>query len=81
MAPSQNGADGNPDDPEQEVQSSAAQTTATEDGAAVTHEQRWRMIAEAAYFRAEKRGFLGGEMADDWMQAEAEIDAMLAEKK
>ena len=43
----------------------------------VSAEDRWRMIAEAAYYRAENRGFVGGDMADDWMQAAAEIDNML----
>lgn len=37
-------------------------------------EQRYRMIAEAAYFRAERRGFLGGDELRDWLDAEAEID-------
>jgi hypothetical protein len=37
-------------------------------------EQRERMIAEAAYFRAKQRGFQGGDPLDDWLQAEAEID-------
>jgi hypothetical protein len=37
-------------------------------------EQRQRMIAEAAYLRAERRGFQGGDPLDDWLQAEAEID-------
>lgn len=46
----------------------------------VTAEERYRMIAEAAYFRAEKRGFLGGDVAGDWLQAEAEIDQMLNEQ-
>jgi prefoldin subunit 5 len=36
------------------------------------------MIAEAAYFRAEHRGFQGGDPLDDWLQAEAEIDRMTA---
>lgn len=35
-------------------------------------EQR-RMIAEAAYFRALKRGFNGGDPLDDWLAAEREI--------
>ena len=43
----------------------------------VTPEERWRMIAEAAYYRAEHRGFVGGDTADDWLQASAEIDNML----
>jgi hypothetical protein len=35
------------------------------------------MIAEAAYFRAERRGFNGGDAVRDWCEAEAEIDAQL----
>lgn len=31
------------------------------------------MISEAAYYRAEKRGFVPGLEADDWVQAEAEV--------
>jgi Protein of unknown function (DUF2934) len=38
---------------------------------------RYRMIAEAAYFRAETRGFVGGDAARDWLEAEAEIDKIL----
>jgi hypothetical protein len=37
------------------------------------------MIAEAAYFRAERRGFNGGDAVRDWCEAEAEIDARLRE--
>jgi hypothetical protein len=44
---------------------------------AVSAEARQKMIAEAAYYLAEKRGFTGNEAYDDWMRAEAEIDAML----
>jgi hypothetical protein len=33
------------------------------------------MIADAAYFRAEQRGFQGGDPLRDWLQAEAEVDA------
>jgi Protein of unknown function (DUF2934) len=43
----------------------------------VTPEQRYQMIAEAAYFRAEKRGFVGGDVSQDWLEAEAEIDSIL----
>lgn len=43
----------------------------------VSPEERYRMIAEAAYYRAEKRGFGGGDMAEDWREAEAEIDSIL----
>jgi hypothetical protein len=34
---------------------------------------REQMIAEAAYFIAEARGFSGDHALDDWLQAEAEI--------
>lgn len=43
----------------------------------VSAETRQKMIAEAAYYLAEKRGFAGDEAYDDWVKAEAEIDAML----
>jgi hypothetical protein len=46
----------------------------------VTPEERQHMIAIAAYVRAEKRGFVGGDARDDWVQAEAEIDALLKKK-
>jgi hypothetical protein len=35
------------------------------------------MISEAAYYRAEKRGFQPGLEAEDWEQAEAEVKARL----
>ena len=37
------------------------------------------MIAQAAYFRAEKRGFAAGCELDDWLEAEREIARMLDE--
>jgi len=45
--------------------------------AAITSEQRERMIAEAAYYIAEHRNFQGGDPGQDWLQAEAEIDRSL----
>lgn len=38
---------------------------------------RDEMIAVAAYYCAERRGFNGGDPVVDWLTAEAEIDAML----
>jgi len=35
------------------------------------------MIAEAAYYLAEHRGFQGGDPVRDWLLAEAEIDHRL----
>lgn len=43
----------------------------------VSDGQRRQMIAEAAYFRAERRGFSGGDAVRDWCEAEAEVDARL----
>lgn len=42
-------------------------------GAVLTPADRRRMIAEAAYFRAERRGFAVGGELDDWLAAEAEL--------
>jgi hypothetical protein len=36
---------------------------------------RRRRIEEAAYFRAERRGFAPGFELVDWLEAEAEVDA------
>ena len=41
------------------------------------HEKR-HMVAMAAYFRAERRGFAPGHEVEDWAAAEAEIEARLA---
>lgn len=38
---------------------------------------RGELIAKAAYFLALARGFAGGDPIDDWLRAEAEIDARL----
>ena len=32
-----------------------------------------RMVAEAAYYRAEKRGFEPGDEQEDWLEAEQEM--------
>lgn len=52
-------------------------TSASAQKMPVTPEQRYQMITEAAYFRAEKRGFVGGDPALDWVEAEAEIDCII----
>ena len=44
--------------------------------ATVTAEQRYNMITEAAYFIAEKHGFMG-DSVQFWLMAEAEVDAKL----
>ncbi len=43
--------------------------------------QRRNYIEMAAYYIAERRGFIGGNEADDWAAAEIEIDRLLKEGK
>ena len=40
----------------------------------ITAEKRLKLIREAAFLRAEKRGFRDGSPVEDWLQAEKEVD-------
>jgi hypothetical protein len=42
-------------------------------GPAINAQEREMLIARAAYFRAEKRGFVPGSELQDWVEAEAEV--------
>jgi len=55
----------------------AASAVATTFGQFVGPEQRAALIAEAAFFRSEKRGFAPGHEDEDWLAAESEVDAKL----
>jgi hypothetical protein len=44
----------------------------------VSNETRYQMIAEAAYLRAERRGFEPGREIEDWLAAEEEVNRVLA---
>ena len=44
-------------------------------------EEHYRMIAIAAYYRAEKRGFIGGDPAQDWVHAEAEVERLIGKSE
>lgn len=58
-----------------DIQSAAASgAQSAEVGKAEPRPERHRMISEAAYFRAERRGFAPGSDVDDWLAAEADID-------
>ena len=46
-------------------------------GGPAANAERWRLIAEAAYYRAQARGFAPGQEIEDWLQAEAEVDRRL----
>jgi len=47
----------------------------------VSQDERRRLIAEAAYFRAAQRGFEGGDPVADWLAAEIEINRVLPSPK
>ena len=54
----------------------ARKSTVKKEKANPSPEEVWKLIAEAAYYRAEKRGFAHGMALDDWLEAEKEIDAL-----
>jgi Protein of unknown function (DUF2934) len=43
----------------------------------LTEEQRRAMIAEAAYYMAERRGFESGHELEDWLYAESQLEAAI----
>ncbi|HEY1726380.1 MAG TPA: DUF2934 domain-containing protein [Steroidobacteraceae bacterium] len=45
--------------------------------AVIDPERRRTLIAEIAYYRAERRGFEPGHENEDWLSAEAEVDTAL----
>ncbi|HEY2591515.1 MAG TPA: DUF2934 domain-containing protein [Steroidobacteraceae bacterium] len=47
----------------------------------VSADTRRAMVAEAAYLRAERRGFAAGHEEEDWLAAEKEVDALLSEEQ
>ena len=46
-------------------------------GVEISDDVRRAMIAECAYLRAERRGFVSGQEEEDWLAAEAEVDRLL----
>jgi hypothetical protein len=50
-----------------------------EPGQPVSADERRRLITEAAYFRANERGF-GSDPIGDWLVAEKEVDAALSRR-
>lgn len=53
--------------------SQAGSAAAATGGDACPREQ---MIAEAAYYHAERRGFAPGNEMSDWLQAEADVEGL-----
>lgn len=59
---------------------SEAKTVGGWEAQSVDESQLKEMIAVAAYFRAEQRGFAPGDELGDWLQAEAEYQAGVRSK-
>jgi len=55
----------------------AASTKTARQTARISPEDRRALIAESAYLRAERRGFVPGHEEADWLAAEEEVDALL----
>jgi hypothetical protein len=65
--------------PTAETSHGKSQTFATQQAqapAALGPKDRYHSIAEAAYLRAQHRGFLPGCELQDWLEAEAEVDKL-----
>lgn len=60
---------------------SAAGAALASGNSKVTPDERHRMIAEAAYHRAEQRGFTNGDPQQDWLDAEAQVDIELRNRR
>lgn len=43
----------------------------------MSNEELQRLVAEAAYFRAQRRGFAPGYELQDWVEAEAEVRRLI----
>jgi hypothetical protein len=55
--------------------SGGTDATITSNTEASVDKEKQRRIAEAAYYRAERRGFFPGSDQDDWFEAERELDS------
>ena len=66
-----------PRDAKRQISGAAGAASPTD--LAVGPEERYQMIAEAAYYRAQQRGFSGGDPIQDWLEAEAEVAMRLGE--
>lgn len=51
-----------------------------EKSAKISPEERSRMVAEAAYYMAQRRGFEGGDPVGDWIEAERQVEETLRKR-
>ena len=55
----------------------APKTSAEKPSPPMSDEELQRLVAEAAYFRAQRRGFAPGYELQDWVEAEAEVKRLI----
>ena len=67
----------NPRNPRKSASNKTARKAPASVAPLIDPQRRRALIAEAAYFRAERRGFAPGHEAEDWLAAEAEVDTAL----
>lgn len=63
--------------PKSRARGQSAGTAAASEYNAPDEATRRAMIAEAAYYRAERRGFAPGFELEDWLASENELDAQI----
>lgn len=66
--------------PEQSEVRTGSEAHPYEQSLEIRPEERHQLIAEAAYYRSERRGFRPGFELSDWLEAEAEIDKRLSRR-
>jgi len=54
-------------------------TTTLANAANISEQERARMVAEAAYYRAISRSFQNGSPECDWIEAEKEVEQILSQ--
>lgn len=64
-----------------EVAAQAREQTTLQDGAVVNAEHWHRLVSEAAYYRAQRRGFENGSPEQDWLEAEEEVRRMQQDQR
>ncbi len=61
----------------QRIESTVTPSPAARATRTISAEERRQLIAEIAYYRAERRGFAGGDPIADWLAAETEVEGRL----
>lgn len=63
--------------PQAEPKPQVRKASAERPSPAISGEELQRLVAEAAYYRAQSRGFAPGYELQDWVEAEAEVKRLI----